>query len=72
VVTLTASTAGGIDFGGWFGSSFGPSTPYRLFNGRTDANHRFTTDLAVRTQMIGKGYVPEGYGPQGVALCALA
>jgi hypothetical protein len=50
----------------------GPSTPYRLFNGRTDANHRFTTDLAVRTQIIGKGYVPEGYGPQGVALCALA
>ena len=43
-----------------------------MFNGSTDANHRYTTDAAVRTQMIGKGYVPEGYGPQGVALCALA
>jgi hypothetical protein len=45
---------------------------YRLFNGRTDANHRYTTDSAVRAQMIARGYVPEGYGPLGVALCALA
>ena len=45
---------------------------YRLFNNRTDANHRYTTDAGVRAEMIGSGYVPEGYGPQGVALCALA
>jgi phenylpyruvate tautomerase PptA (4-oxalocrotonate tautomerase family) len=45
---------------------------YRLFNNRTDANHRYTTDAGVRAQMIDKGYVPEGYGPEGVALCALA
>ena len=45
---------------------------YRLFNNRTDANHRYTTDAGVRAQMISRGYVPEGYGPQGVALCALA
>jgi hypothetical protein len=45
---------------------------YRLFNGRTDANHRYTTDAAVRTQMMARGYVPEGYGPLGVALCAPA
>jgi uncharacterized repeat protein (TIGR02543 family) len=44
---------------------------YRLFNQRADANHRYTTDLAIRAQMIAKGYVPEGYGPLGVALCAL-
>jgi hypothetical protein len=42
-----------------------------LFNQRADANHRYTTDLAIRAQMIAKGYVPEGYGPLGVALCAL-
>ena len=45
---------------------------YRLFNQRADANHRYTTDPAVRTQMMAKGYVPEGYGPLGVALCAPA
>lgn len=45
---------------------------YRLFNGRTDANHRYTTDETVRTQMMARGYVPEGYGPKGVALCAPA
>ena len=45
---------------------------YRLFNGRMDANHRYTTDAGVRAQMIAKGYVPEGYGPEGVALCAYA
>ena len=28
---------------------------YRLFNGRTDANHRYTTDAAVRTQMMARG-----------------
>ena len=45
---------------------------YRLFNQRSDANHRYTTDPAVRAQMIAKGYVPEGYGSEGVALCSLA
>jgi len=45
---------------------------YRLFNQRADANHRYTTDTAIRSQMIAKNYVPEGYGPLGVALCALA
>jgi hypothetical protein len=43
---------------------------YRLFNMGADANHRYTTDLAVRAQMIAKSYVPEGYGPSGVAMCA--
>jgi len=44
---------------------------YRLFNQRSDVNHRYTTDTVVRTQMIAKGYVPEGYGSHGVALCTL-
>ncbi len=43
---------------------------YRLFNGRHDANHRYTTSLAVRATMVGAGWIPEGYGPDAVAMCA--
>lgn len=47
------------------------STPvYRVWNQRADSNHRYTTDLAVRAQMIARGYVGEGYGPTGVAMCS--
>jgi hypothetical protein len=42
---------------------------YRLWNGRTDSNHRYTTSLDVRSRMIAGGYISEGYGPDGVALC---
>jgi hypothetical protein len=42
---------------------------YRLFNSRADANHRYTTDMFVRAQMMLAGYVPEGYGPNGVVFC---
>jgi hypothetical protein len=45
---------------------------YRLWNGRKDSNHRYTTNASVRQAMIARGYVPEGYGPQGVAMCAPA
>ena len=45
---------------------------YRLWNQRADSNHRYTTNLAVRTAMIARGYLPEGYGPLGVAMCAQA
>ena len=50
----------------------GTAPVYRLFNQRADANHRYTTEQAVRNQMIAKGYIPEGYGPLGVALCSPA
>jgi serine protease len=43
---------------------------YRLYNNRADTNHRFTTSLDIRSQMIAKGYIPEGYGPNAVAMCA--
>jgi hypothetical protein len=45
---------------------------YRLYNnGQSGApNHRYTTDPALRTQMMGAGWIPEGYGPEGVAFCA--
>jgi serine protease len=44
---------------------------YRLWNGRTDSNHRYTTSIAIRDQMIANHYISEGYGANGVALCAL-
>jgi len=45
---------------------------YRLYNNGQGAapNHRYTTDLAVRAQMIQQGWVPEGYGDLGVIMCA--
>jgi len=47
------------------------TTPlYRLWNNRSDSNHRYTTDLATKQLMISKGYVAEGYGPDAVVMCA--
>jgi len=45
---------------------------YRLWNGRPDSNHRYTTDPAVKAQMQALGYIPEGYGIDGVAMCSPA
>ncbi|HVE48203.1 MAG TPA: matrixin family metalloprotease [Casimicrobiaceae bacterium] len=46
---------------------------YRLYNdGQSGApNHRFTTDAALRSQMITQGWVPEGAGA-GVTMCVPA
>ncbi|MFO1414877.1 MAG: c-type cytochrome [Burkholderiales bacterium] len=43
---------------------------YRLYNNGQGAapNHRFTTELQVRQQMLDKGWVPEGQG-LGVTMC---
>jgi hypothetical protein len=47
------------------------TTPiYRLFNGRVDANHRYTTDRNVRDQMIARGWTAEGDGADRVVMCA--
>ena len=45
---------------------------YRLYNNGQGAapNHRYTTNTTVRTQMLGQGWIPEGYGPAGVIMCA--
>ena len=48
----------------------GTTNVYRLWNARADSNHRYTADFATREAMIAQGYVPEGYGPQGPAMCA--
>jgi hypothetical protein len=43
---------------------------YRLWNGRADTNHRLTTSKSERAAMIEQGWISEGYGPEGVAMCA--
>ena len=44
---------------------------YRLYNNKPMlTNHRYTTDLAVKAQMVAKGYIAEGYGPDKVMMCA--
>lgn len=45
---------------------------YRFWDGRSDADHRYTTDAGARQQMIDLGYITEGFGPDSVFLCALA
>ncbi len=42
---------------------------YRLWNGRADSNHRYTTSVALRNEMVAKGYIAEGYGSNIVAMC---
>ncbi len=42
---------------------------YRLWNARFDSNHRYTTSAATKADMVARGYVPEGYGPERVAWC---
>jgi len=43
---------------------------YRLWNRRVDSNHRYTINPAIKAQMIERGYVAEGYGPDVVDMCA--
>jgi Repeat of unknown function (DUF5648) len=44
---------------------------YRLYNNGQGAapNHRYTTSLPIRAQMIAQGWIPEGYGSVGVIMC---
>ncbi len=45
---------------------------YRMYNnGQSGApNHRYTTDMTVRTKMLAEGWIPEGAGTIGVIMCA--
>jgi hypothetical protein len=43
---------------------------YRLWNNRADSNHRFTTDIATRDQMIAAGWRLEGSAPGFATMCA--
>ena len=43
---------------------------YRVFSNRPDANHRYMTDRALRDQMVARGWLAEGDGPDLVVMCA--
>lgn len=45
---------------------------YRVFSNRLDANHRYMTDKATRDEMVAKGWLAEGDGPDLVVMCAPA
>ena len=48
----------------------GTTNVYRVFDGRLDANHRYMTDKAIRDQLVAKGWIAEGDGPDLVVMCA--
>ena len=50
----------------------GTQPVYRLYNNGQGAapNHRYTTSLNIRSQMLAQGWIPEGYGSIGVIMCA--
>ena len=50
----------------------GTQPVYRLYNnGQGGAPaHRFTTSLAIRSQMLAQGWISEGYGNDGVIMCS--
>jgi len=43
---------------------------YRVFSNRADANHRYMTSRQLRDDMVAKGWVAEGDGPDLVVMCA--
>jgi hypothetical protein len=43
---------------------------YRVWDDRADSNHRYITGRAVRDQMVAKGWIAEGYGPDSVIMCS--
>jgi hypothetical protein len=45
---------------------------YRLWNNRTQSNHRYTTDRVAWQHMRSLGWIAEGYGNDGVAMCTPA
>lgn len=47
----------------------GTSAIYRLWSQRPAFGHRYTTSPAIKAEMIARGFVSEGYGPDGVAFC---
>jgi hypothetical protein len=47
----------------------GMTVIYRVFSNRADANHRYMADRALRDEMVGRGWVAEGDGPDRVVMC---
>jgi carboxypeptidase C (cathepsin A) len=48
----------------------GTDPVYRVYNNRSDVNHRYVRSMDDRAAMIASGWIAEGFGPLGVALCA--
>ena len=48
----------------------GTTNIYRVFSNRADANHRYMNDKALRDEMVTKGWLAEGDGPELVVMCA--
>ncbi len=48
----------------------GTTQVYRVFSSRADANHRYMTDRALRDEMVAKGWLAEGDGPDRLVMCA--
>ncbi|HVF65298.1 MAG TPA: hypothetical protein VNE58_15005, partial [Casimicrobiaceae bacterium] len=70
-VILPAST-GACPYSALIGQRWNVVIPvYRLWKPHGGSNHRYTTNDAVRDEMLRRGWVSEGYGPMGVAMCAL-
>ena len=42
---------------------------YRLWNASVSSSHRYTTDAATRAAMLAAGWIAEGYGRDGAAMC---
>ena len=43
----------------------------QAWNQRADSNHRYTTRAAIKAEMLAAGYAAEGYGENGVVMCAV-
>ena len=48
----------------------GTDPVYRVYNARSDVNHRYVKALDDRATMLARGWIAEGFGATGVALCA--
>jgi carboxypeptidase C (cathepsin A) len=48
----------------------GTDPVYRVYDNRTDANHRYMLSADVRATMLSRGWIPEGHGPDAVVMCA--
>ena len=51
------------------GACAGGQPIHRLWNAASSSSHRYTSDRATRAIMIAAGWIPEGYGSDGVAMC---
>ena len=50
----------------------GTQPVYRLYNNGVGGapNHRYTTSVAVRSEMLAQGWISEGFGDNGVTMCS--